>query len=319
MRKKVLISLMLILSILTLSALRSDLFLYRNELKTLLISKYKNLGYDLSETLNKERYFKDRLSQSLYNGNWSWIDKYLSLDENFNERYLLETYSLDIKIDPKIIESAITELQYFAPKSSLTQINNSLYMIDGLDKNRLKTLLISCSFDVGNENSFFSKLDIFNLFSYNTTKKILKSDFESLIFRLVSEKGNNYIIVPLKSFYGKIDKELWFKNTMFSFRINRAENYMNPDIRYKLDSYREYFSENRQYKFTEYYKLKDLANSGYPDLALLIMAFNIDTVYLRTADKEDLTQYFTDMAYYLKAVKEETAAEKLILMLPVKD
>lgn len=319
MRKKVLISLMLILSILTLSALRSDLFLYRNELKTLLISKYKNSGYDLSETLNKERYFKDRLSQSLYSGNWSWIDKYLSLDENFNERYLLETYSLDIKIDPKIIESAITELQYFAPKSSLTQINNSLYMIDGLDKNRLKTLLISCSFDVGNENSFFSKLDIFNLFSYNTTKKILKSDFESLVFRLVSEKGNNYIIVPLKSFYGKIDKELWFKNTMFSFRINRAENYMNPDIRYKLDSYREYFSENRQYKFTEYYKLKDLANSGYPDLALLIMAFNIDTVYLRTADKEDLTQYFTDMAYYLKAVKEETAAEKLILMLPVKD
>jgi len=94
---------------------------------------------------------------------------------------------------------------------------------------------------------------------------------------------------------------------------------MNPEIRYKLDSYREYFSENRQYKFVDYYKLKDLAESGYPDLALLIMVFNIDNVYLRTADKEDLTQYFSDMSSYLKTVKEETAAEKLILMLPVND
>jgi len=319
MRKKVLVSLVLILSILTLSALRSDLLLYKNGLKTLLIDKYKISGYDLSETIYRERYFRYRLNQSLYIGNWSWIDTSLSLDENFNERYLLETYSLDIKIDPKTIESAIAELQYFAPKSTLVQINNSLHTIDGLDKNRLKTLLISCSFDVANENSFFSKLDIFNLFSYNTTKKILKSDFESFIFRLVSENTNNYIIVPLKNFYGKIDKELWFKNTMFSFRINRAENYMNPEIRYKLDSYREYFSENRQYKFADYYKLKDLAESGYPDLALLIMVFNIDNVYLRTADKEDLTQYFSDMSSYLKTVKEEAAAEKLILMLPVND
>ena len=167
MRKKVLVSLVLILSILTLSALRSDLLLYRNELKTLLIDKYKISGYDLSETINRERYFRYRLNQLLYIGNWSWIDTFLSLDENFSERYLLETYSLDIKIDPKTIESSIAELQYFAPKSTLVQINNSLYTIDGLDKNRLKTLLISCSFDVANENSFFSKLDIFNLFSYS--------------------------------------------------------------------------------------------------------------------------------------------------------